>query len=176
MKEEEKRECIIVRTPCHNNGPTCSCRQHFLPIKLSPPELFSNLICGPIHDLWPLSPNGSTWAFSTHLANCHVGFYEHYGNLLHHYVAHSMAHPPHLSKTSKHLSPHISELPPHSMPTKYDFLDMVPSPVIGIVPHPITNVCNNRYGRAQLMHLGNLCRHKAPLAPLPQPPTLIHRI
>ncbi|KAN0140494.1 hypothetical protein V8E53_001703 [Lactarius tabidus] len=46
-------------------------------------------------------------------------------------VAYTMAHPPHLSKTSKRLPPYISELPPRPPVTEYNFLDMVPNPVIG---------------------------------------------
>ncbi|KAN0129110.1 hypothetical protein V8E53_013106 [Lactarius tabidus] len=46
-------------------------------------------------------------------------------------VAYTMAHPPHPSKTSKRLPPYISELPPRPPVTEYDFLDMVPNPVIG---------------------------------------------
>ncbi|KAN0141112.1 hypothetical protein V8E53_000868 [Lactarius tabidus] len=46
-------------------------------------------------------------------------------------VAYTMAHPPHPSKTSKQLPPYISELPPRPPVTEYDFLDMVPNPVIG---------------------------------------------
>ncbi|KAN0136428.1 hypothetical protein V8E53_005796 [Lactarius tabidus] len=46
-------------------------------------------------------------------------------------VAYTMAHPPHPSKTSKRLPPYISELPPCPPVTEYDFLDMVPNPVIG---------------------------------------------
>ncbi|KAN0129862.1 hypothetical protein V8E53_012334 [Lactarius tabidus] len=46
-------------------------------------------------------------------------------------VAYTMAHPPHPSKTSKRLPPYILELPPHPPVTEYDFLDMVPNPVIG---------------------------------------------
>ncbi|KAN0133098.1 hypothetical protein V8E53_009128 [Lactarius tabidus] len=46
-------------------------------------------------------------------------------------VAYTMAHPPHPSKTSKRLPPYISELPPRPPVTEYNFLDMVPNPVIG---------------------------------------------
>jgi hypothetical protein len=60
-------------------------------------------------------------------------------------VAYTMAHPPHPSKTSKRLPPYISELPPRPPVTEYDFLDMVPNPVIGTsTGHAGENVCKSQ--------------------------------
>jgi hypothetical protein len=61
------------------------------------------------------------------------------------FATQTMAHPPHPSKTSKRLPPHILELPPASLPTDYDFLDTVPNPVIGIsVPQSSIAMCSQQ--------------------------------